>query len=169
MIVLPEAKHFSPPGGCYTWLTFSSFNERMRHLGLKLRSVQSEHQSMKKKKDNKECSWYLHEAEHPNYCHWLTTLQGRSFQGREECKSHWAFITVTHLLEGQDLVMTTEYSGIFTELAAYSCFWLTYDIFTQSDSAQCRSLYVNAVLAAVHRCVRPTAGTRTILSSHVFL
>lgn len=57
---------------------------------------------------------------------------------------------LTHLLQGQDLVMTTEHSEAFTKLAASSCYYLTYDIFTQS--AQCGSLYVNVAVTAVWYC-----------------
>lgn len=56
---------------------------------------------------------------------------------------------MTHLVEGQDLVMAIEYSGIFIEPAADSCFSLTYDIFTQWP--QCHRRCANES-AAVARC-----------------
>ncbi len=62
-------------------------------------------------------------------------------------------------------MMVIEYSGIFTELAAYSCFYLTYDIFTQS--AQCRSLHVNLVLAV--GCLVPQVSRPTQMEKSSFV
>lgn len=76
---------------------------------------------------------------------------------RSVCHSNLRSL-LTHLLEGQDLIMTTEYSGAFTKLAPSSCCYLTYDIFTLS--AQCSSLYVNVTMADVWCCWEIGANER---------
>lgn len=99
--------------------------------------------------------YILWSPDDPSCCHLLTKLQEVSNNSGlfprpvQTLKSvtHTNYLSLTHLLEGQDLMMAIEYSGTFSELAAYSCFYLTCDIFTQS--AQCHSLYVNVVLAVV--------------------
>lgn len=81
----------------------------------------------------------------------------------EKCHSHEPFITATHLVEGQDLVMAIEYSGIFIEPAADSCFSLTYDIFTQWP--QCRRRRANESAAVAQS---KGGSTEAIQESFVF-